>query len=192
MRLLDPPDGGRSRHAHGRRWGVMLRSRALTLLAAVALAAVTTTAASGFPTRAHPAHAAAARARLSGSESALLREMNHVRVAHGLGALRLDGRLERAARAHSGEMLRTNVFAHGDFAARMTRFRVRFSIAGENLAWGTGPLGSATQIVAAWLASPEHRANLLRPSFSRVGVATPVGAFLGNGDAAVVTADFAG
>ena len=43
-------------------------------------------------------------------------------------------------------------------------------IAGENLAWGTGSRGTARGIVAAWLASPEHRANLLRPSFARVGI----------------------
>jgi uncharacterized protein YkwD len=65
-------------------------------------------------------------------------------------------------------------------------------IAGENLAWGTGTSGTARGIVAAWLASPEHRANLLRPSFVRVGISEIVGTFRGYSGAHVVTADFAG
>jgi uncharacterized protein YkwD len=126
------------------------------------------------------------------SESSLLREMNRVRAQHGLGRLTADTHLQRAARAHSREMLGADVFQHGAFGSRMARFNVTGRLAGENLAWGTGALGTARGIVAAWLASPEHRANLLRPSFRRVGVADLVGAFLGHSGAHVVTADFAG
>jgi uncharacterized protein YkwD len=74
----------------------------------------------------------------------------------------------------------------------MQQFAVRSRIAGENLAWGSGNRGSARAIVDAWLASPEHRANLLRRSFTRVGVGDRVGVFQGYADAHVVTADFAG
>lgn len=118
--------------------------------------------------------------------------MNRVRAEHGLQALRLDSHLQRAAVAHSRRMLATDVFAHGAFAGRMYRFNVRCTIAGENLAWGTGDASTAHAIVAAWLASPEHRANLLRPSFRRTGVGDLIGPFQGHGDAHVVTADFAG
>jgi len=45
--------------------------------------------------------------------------------------------------------------------------------------------------VHAWLTSPEHRRNLLRAGFTRVGVAAVVGAFHGFDAATVVTADFA-
>jgi uncharacterized protein YkwD len=122
----------------------------------------------------------------------VLREMNRVRAQHGLHTLRLDTHLQRAAVAHSREMIATDVFAHGAFARRMLRFDVKGRIAGENLAWGTGTASSARAIVAAWLASPEHRANLLRPSFRRIGVGDLIGPFQGYGDAHVVTADFAG
>jgi uncharacterized protein YkwD len=118
--------------------------------------------------------------------------MNRVRAQHGLGRLTADTHLQRAARAHSKEMLGAGVFQHGAFGSRMARFNVTGRLAGENLAWGTGTLGTAQGIVAAWLASPEHRANLLRPSFKRVGVSDLVGAFLGHTGAHVVTADFAG
>ena len=118
--------------------------------------------------------------------------MNRVRAQHGLGALRFDSHLQRAARAHSREMVATNTFSHGAFGSRMLQFAVTGSVAGENLAWGTGSRGTPRGIVAAWLASPEHRANLLRPSFVRVGVGDLRSSFLGHRGAQVVTADFAG
>jgi uncharacterized protein YkwD len=136
--------------------------------------------------------ATAFAAGLSKSESSLLQQMNRIRVQHGLRPLRFDTRLERAARYHSREMLGTDVFSHGAFAHRMAAFAVRGHVAGENLAWGTGGLSTARAIVAAWLASPEHRANLLRPSFTRAGVGDLVGSFQGYAGAHVITADFAG
>lgn len=131
-------------------------------------------------------------ASLTRPEGTLLQEMNRVRAQHGLHALRLDTRLYRASRFHTSEMLRTGAFEHGAFGSRMQRFSVRCSLAGENLAWGVGQRGTARAIVAAWLASPQHRANLLHPSFRRVGVGELYGTFSGFHGAAVVTSDFAG
>jgi uncharacterized protein YkwD len=136
--------------------------------------------------------AATAAAGLTRAEARLLRDLNLVRSAHGLMPLRYDPRLQRAARAHSREMLVTGSFQHGAFGTRMVRFAVSGTLTGENLAWGNGRLGTASAIVGAWLASPEHRANLLRPEFTRIGIGDLVGAFFGFGDAHVVTADFAG
>ena len=135
-----------------------------------------------------PAHASS----MSAPESALLREMNRARAEHGLPALRLDTHLQQAAVAHTREMLASNTFEHGAFGLRLQRYKVSFSLAGENLAWGTGAMAKARVIVSEWLASPEHRANLLRPSFRRVGVGDLVGAFQGHDAARVVTTDFAG
>jgi len=134
----------------------------------------------------------AATAAPHGEELALLNEINRVRAAHSAPPLRIDRRLERAARAHSGDMLRRGYLSHGAFAQRLTGFGARGRAVGENLAWGVGSRASAQAIVAAWLASPPHRANLLRRGFRRVGVGRLVGTFAGNGGAAVVTADFAG
>ena len=136
--------------------------------------------------------AATAAAGLTRAEACLIRDLNRVRTAHGLTPLRYDPRLQRAARAHSREMLVTGSFQHGAFGTRMVRFDVRGTLTGENLAWGNGRLGTASAIVGAWLASPEHRANLLRPEFTRIGIGDLVGVFLGYGGAHVVTADFAG
>jgi uncharacterized protein YkwD len=76
-------------------------------------------------------------------------------------------------------MLRRDYFAHGNFPGRMAAFHVSGSTAGENLAWGSGPYGTAGAV-------------LLRASFTRIGLGVVRGTFLGTGDATVVTADFAG
>ena len=135
---------------------------------------------------------ATSQAGLTRAESSVLHEMNRTRAAYGLPSLAFDRHLERAAQAHTNVMLRTNVFAHGAFASRLLRFDVAARVAGENLAWAAGTRATARNIVAAWLASPEHRAILLERSFRRVGIGALVGTFQGFPHARVVTADFAG
>ena len=129
---------------------------------------------------------------MSRDGSRLTTMINQFRTAHGLGPLRVDAKLERAARAHSVDMLRQGYFAHGLFAARIRGFGIRSNPLGENLAWGTGPYARSRSILDAWLRSPGHRANLLRAGFHRIGLAMPVGSFAGYRYARVVTADFAG
>jgi len=131
---------------------------------------------------------------LAGTSSvqSLLAAVNAARASHGLQSVHLSPVLARAARAHSTDMLRHDYFAHGAFGPRMAAFRVPGPTIGENLAWGTGLYGQAPTIVQEWLASPEHRANLLRPGYSRIGIGIARGSFLGSGGATVVTADFAG
>jgi uncharacterized protein YkwD len=133
-----------------------------------------------------------AAVRSSASERALLAEVNRVRAAHGLGALRTDSRLIRAARSHTQTMLHRNTFAHGNTAARLRRFGIRSGRVGENLAWGAGTYGSAEAIVRMWLRSPTHRANLLHRSFRKIGLGTGFGSFAGYSSAIVVTANFQG
>jgi uncharacterized protein YkwD len=123
------------------------------------------------------------------TEASFLQAVNATRAAHGLRPLRLDVRLRSAARSHSADMLRGNYFAHGDFAGRMAAFHIG-GFAGENLAWGTGSYGTPGSVMNMWLNSPEHRANLLRRAFTRIGIGLARGPFLGNGGATIVTADF--
>jgi len=138
------------------------------------------------------AFAGQAKATPSSAELALLQAMNEARHAHGLAPLRIDARLQRTACGHSSAMLRTDTFAHGAFATRIRRAGVRAPRVGENLAWAVGPLAEAHAVVNAWLASPEHRANLLRPGYRTVGVGARKGTFEGYAGAVVVTTDFAG
>jgi uncharacterized protein YkwD len=136
--------------------------------------------------------AAATSAAMTRTESSLLTAMNEARRTHGLRPLRSDWRLERVARHHSSIMLRSGRFFHGAFNARIRRAGVRTPRVGENLAWGAGPLTAAQAIVNMWLASPEHRANLLRPGYRLVGVGALRGTFSGNAGALMITTDFAG
>jgi uncharacterized protein YkwD len=126
------------------------------------------------------------------SELTLVSAINQVRAANGLEALRIDPRLQRAARSHSRDMVRRSYFAHGPVGQRLVSFGVRAPKVGENLAWGTGALARASAVISHWLASPAHRANLLRPGFRRVGIGRVLGRFGGRSGAAVITADFAG
>ena len=135
---------------------------------------------------------AAAASRAAHSERALLAAMNRARTSRGLGAFRVDAHLRTAARAHSAEMLRYGYFGHGEFGRRLSSFGVSGPFVGENLAWGKGIYSRAVVIVAEWLSSPEHRANLLRPGFRRVGIGSLAGRFAGQTGVLMVTADFAG
>jgi uncharacterized protein YkwD len=135
---------------------------------------------------------AASAANLSRSETTLLAAVNQTRAAYGLQPVRYDATLERAARAHSADMLRNRYFAHGAFARRMQAFGARGPFVGENLAWGAGSYADPSTVVREWLASPAHRANLLRPGFERIGISVLRGSFNGYGGAVVITADFGG
>jgi uncharacterized protein YkwD len=134
----------------------------------------------------------AAAGRLSSSDAALLKEINKTRASFGLRALAYDTSLARAAAAHTRSMTARGVFEHGSFRTRMLRFRVGGPHVGENLAWGVGERATPRGIVEAWLASPGHRENLLRPGFRRIGLGQVQASFGGADGATVVTADFAG
>jgi uncharacterized protein YkwD len=85
-------------------------------------------------------------------------------------------------------MLHRQYFAHGSVVTRARLAGAHGPLFGETLAWNTSGFG----FVSRWLASPPHRAILLRPGFRRVGVGLVHGTFSGHADATLVTADFAG
>jgi hypothetical protein len=87
--------------------------------------------------------------------------------------LEADARLAAAALAHSRDMAKRGYFAHaakdgsvvGDRAAREG---YRWRLIGENIAAGQG---SPKQVVAGWLASPQHCVNIMKSGFTEMGVA---------------------
>jgi uncharacterized protein YkwD len=129
---------------------------------------------------------------VSAQEQSVFAAINRARASHGLPPLRIGARLQRAARVHSREMLRTGSFSHGDWYRRLRLYGVRGRTFGETIAWGAGSDGTAASIVGIWLASPSHRATLLRRGFRRIGVGLAVGSFSGFPGATVATADFSG
>lgn len=128
-------------------------------------------------------------AGITPAERSLLSVMNEARTAHKLKPLKIDSALQRAARAHSRDMLLRGYFDHGQFLTRLQNFGVRGRVVGENIAF-YGGYQWARKVVTLWLRSPAHRDNLLHPGFRRVGVGTLHGSFAGS-KVRMVTADFA-
>src|SRR5437870_1077129 len=72
---------------------------------------------------------------LTASELSFLHEVNAARTARGLGTVRVDERLEQAARAHSDEMVARGWFGHGRWWQRLVDFGARGPTLGEDLGW---------------------------------------------------------
>ena len=89
-------------------------------------------------------------------------------------------------------MLAGGALSHGGRWQRLRRLGARGPWLGEDLGWYSDPASAPQAIVRLWLASPEHRANLLRTGYRTVGVGTRMGTFEGHAGATVVTTDFAG
>jgi uncharacterized protein YkwD len=104
-------------------------------------------------------------------EAQMLVMINEERFKAGLHPLKADPELTVVARAHSMDMFSRGYFSHytpekKDPFDRMKSAKVRFLSAGENLA-----LGQTLEICHEGLMnSPGHRANILHPSFGRVGI----------------------
>jgi uncharacterized protein YkwD len=119
---------------------------------------------------------------------------NARRKSHGLRALRLDLVLASLAAIHSRDQIRGDYFAHDEphgqtFAERLAYLHRRE--VGEVIAWGTGGFSTAAGFVSLWMASPEHRRIILRPSLRRVGISVRQGGpYQGQSSARVATADF--
>jgi uncharacterized protein YkwD len=114
-------------------------------------------------------------------EGATLCLINQERARHGELPLAVNPRLAGAARLHSDDMLHADYFAHVSPGGETPLDRVQASgyipnskvgyTLGENIAWGTLYLATPSSIVAAWIASPEHLANILNASYRDTAVA---------------------
>jgi uncharacterized protein YkwD len=111
-------------------------------------------------------------------QSAMRCLINAARQAHGLSALGASAPLARSAAAKNTLMLRCDEFAHtacGQTWDRVfTQAGYRGPSHGENIGWASAAIGSPRQVMAGWLASPEHRANILRAGWSQQAVAVSV------------------
>ncbi len=103
--------------------------------------------------------------------------------------------LQRAAAMKGERVASCGQFSHTPCGASATAAvraaGYRFTTFGENLFAGSWGQVSPRNVVTAWLQSPEHRANILGPSFRDLGLA-PVRAdgLLEGADAVVWTATF--
>jgi uncharacterized protein YkwD len=146
------------------------------------------------------ANSTPAQMSANAAKRATLCLLNRERRAHGLRALRLDGKLGRAARGHARDMVAQRYFSHdsrngASFSTRIkrtgwTRSRRSYTM-GENIGWGGGSLSTPRAMVQAWMNSAGHRANILSRSFNQIGIGIANGAPTG-GSGATYATDFGG
>jgi uncharacterized protein YkwD len=98
---------------------------------------------------------------------------NAIRCANGLGALASDGGVDANAQAAANRLLgggSCDTMTHTDVGSVYAGLS-----AGENLGCvysSAGCSGSFAGLMGSWMASPGHRANILDPSYTRIGAAS--------------------
>jgi uncharacterized protein YkwD len=129
--------------------------------------------------------------------------VNQERARNGELPLQVSAQLEEAAQGHSDEMVSEDYFAHVAPSGLTPVARVQHTgyipspqagyTLGENIAWGTLQLSTPSAIVASWIASPEHLANILYSPYrdTAIGVSPAAPASLAQGlTGAVYTQEF--
>ncbi|MEG1992568.1 MAG: CAP domain-containing protein [Acetivibrio sp.] len=96
--------------------------------------------------------------------------VNMEREKEGLLPLSMDYKVTEASNVRAVE-IQSN-FSHTrpdgtNFTTALKETGVSYAGAGENIAWGQK---TPKEVVEGWMNSPGHRANIMNPQFSRIGV----------------------
>ena len=108
---------------------------------------------------------------------------NVERQKAGLAPLAAQANLTQAATGHAGVLASGSCFAHTcgpvpDFAERAKQAGyTNWSALAENIAAGQR---TPEAVVQAWMESPGHRANILNPQYTEIGVGLATGGRMGN------------
>lgn len=93
-------------------------------------------------------------------------KMNAERKAKGLGTMKLDPELSKAAMVHTvNEMIKPNTLQHTTNSALAKRV-TNWVTLGENVGVGA----EVASLHQAFMNSPAHKANIMLPKFNNVGV----------------------
>lgn len=116
-----------------------------------------------------------------GVEEEVLALVNQERSKAGLKPLEMDWELQRVARTKSCDMAQNNYFSHqsptyGSPFDMMKHFGIKYTQAGENIASGQR---TPAEVMQSWMNSSGHRANILKPDFTHIGVGYCVGGSAG-------------
>ena len=125
---------------------------------------------------------------------AIFEESNRVRAAHGVPALARSRALDAAADEQASYLVLAMKAEHSNpfpgahtVRERVERAGIHGGVLGENALWipALRPVGAASRnytyseyasfLLAGWMNSPGHRANLLNPVFRQTGCATRFG-----------------
>jgi hypothetical protein len=130
----------------------------------------------------------------SALELEVFQRTNAVRVQYGLKPLAWEPLAYKSASSHARDMLERGYFAHEtpeglSSADRMHLVGLLEVIDGENLAsfQGYPDPEIPARALTGWMNSPGHRANLLNPNFTHLGVA-----LVRKGDKVMVVQNFVG
>jgi hypothetical protein len=116
--------------------------------------------------------------------AALLCAIDAERTARGLPVVQESAQLTRAAQGHSDDMVTRRFFEHVTPGGSTLGDRVQATgyiqgrrdwELGEAIAWAQQPLDTPATLMAAWLASPGHRAIILDRRFRDVGIGVTPG-----------------
>jgi hypothetical protein len=118
----------------------------------------------------------------------LLSATNAQRTASGLEPLQLNSQLSQAAALKAQNMLSENYWAHNSPSGKtpwvfINQSGYRYTIAGENLAKN---FSNSQGVVDAWMASPSHKDNVMKPGYRDVGFAVVNGTLAGEETTLVV------
>lgn len=103
----------------------------------------------------------------------LLQAHNQARQQNNLPPLALNADLQAAAQNHASYMAKVDKLAHsliGDGTpwSRIEAAGYSYQVAGENIAWNQADVPT---VMASWMNSPGHRANILGSAYQDVGLA---------------------
>ena len=182
-------------HRHNDHRPHLIRTHGLALIAVLVLG-VQATALAMRPVISKPATAVGGHP-LAGSVLAfatdinvtdLYTQTNQQRAQHSLPALRLDDQLNRSAGMKANDMFAFDYWAHVSPAGVQpwywfTKAGYAYNYAGENLA---KDFDTTSGVMAGWMNSPGHRANILNPNYVDVGFAVENGTLQGEETTLVV------
>jgi uncharacterized YkwD family protein len=108
---------------------------------------------------------------LNAQEREMVEYVNQERTKAGLAPLQVDPDLARVARIKSQDMVDNGYFEHnsptyGSPFEMMRSFGISYRAAGENIAKNRSVIGAHT----ALMNSEGHRANILNPNFTHIGI----------------------
>ena len=109
-------------------------------------------------------------------ESKIRSWINRDRAAHGLRALRADGRLDSLSGDRAVWMASKNLLTHngldGSACSAMTKRSIYWYRCGEDIGWtnATWGLASAKYIYTMWRHSPAHWALMMSSRFNYIGI----------------------
>ena len=109
--------------------------------------------------------AAQAATLVTANAQSVVNQVNRERAARGLSTLRIDPALTAAAQIRAKEIVQKFSHTRPDGTKWST---VSSAAYGENIAKGQK---TADKVMAAWMSSSGHRANILRASYGSIGVA---------------------